>query len=136
MFPCRGEVILPPLHAPFRRASVFDKKELTTGFEHAPHLRKRMARLRYAAQRPCRDNRVDASVFYWNVLRGPLHEVERYRGSCCCVTSDVQELRRGVKSENLSNGFAIEWPMPSNVRSEEIIAKRLKFRDLQVLSAV
>jgi hypothetical protein len=49
MFPSWSEVIQPPLHARFRRPSVFDKKKLTTGFDHAAHLHKRMRSVPYAA---------------------------------------------------------------------------------------
>jgi hypothetical protein len=77
MLPSRGQVILPPLHARFRRASVFDKKKLTTGFEHAAHLRKRMAGVPYAAQGPGRDNSVDASVIEGNVLCRAFDDFQR-----------------------------------------------------------
>jgi hypothetical protein len=101
-------MILPPLHARFGCASVLDKKEATAGFEHAAHLRKRTPHIEDAAQCPCGHDGVEASVLDWNFLCRGFESLERCRGSPCCLTGHLQELRRRVESENLSCAFAVE----------------------------
>src|SRR3990172_7340710 len=75
------QAILPSAHTSVWRTTMLNKKQTPAGFQNTTHLSKRALHVRDAAQRPRRDDRVDASVVQRNSLGVALDQFDRSQGA-------------------------------------------------------